>query len=75
MAEPIEPERSNPGGWIPWVATVVGLLAFVLVFTMLVMGGDRDVGVIWLVIGGGALLAATLLIPAWAIFGLRQEHA
>lgn len=73
MAEGIEPERSNPSGWLTWVAVLAGMLAIGLVYTLAATGGDRTVSWTWLLAGVGALIMAALALPAWAIFGLEED--
>lgn len=72
MAESIEPERSDPSGWLLWVGVLGGLLVFGLVWTVATTAGDRVVSLPWVLAGIGALLMAGLVLPAWAIFGLEN---
>lgn len=67
MVQTVEPERSDPSGWIWWIAAVVTTLALALIGTMLSMGGDRTAGVALLVLGIAAFVMATLILPGWAV--------
>lgn len=66
MAEIVEPERSDPSGWLGWIAALVGLLAGALILSVWVLA-DQRANTAWLVAGIVALLLATLGLPAWGV--------
>lgn len=72
MSGTVSPERSDAPEWLGWLTfTVLSLLLVLVVgFVSLASGAMTT----FYVVGGIALVLASLVLPAWAIYGLDETR-